>query len=368
MFNRFACMGRESDRSPADRAAGLFLAGRAHKKWSKRSLACDPGPTLADLSSQGATKKLAVPTGGPAHSSTPGFDQHLEFLESSQSANFPGFLGRYEILEFIGRGAMGIVLKAIDPVLQRMVAIKVLDSKLLANPACKGHFLREARAAAAIASEHVVAIHTAEEFKGRPYLVMQYVPGRNLEQRLEKGPLELGEIIRIARQTAAGLACAHAKGLIHRDIKPSNIMLEEDHDCVKIVDFGLVLNVNEARVEQHGALFGTPHYMSPEQFNGEAVDQRSDLYSLGVMMYRMVTGREPFQGETVKSLMAQHLFSLPPSFADVAAPLIVSNWLEQLVVRLLRKNPDARPQTAKEVIQCLGVSGLDDGRAADSWP
>src|SRR5262249_29409220 len=149
-------------------------------------------------------------------------------------------------------------------------------------------FTREAQAAAAVSHDHIVTIHAVEEASGLPYLVMQLVAGMSLQERLDReGPMELPEILRIGLQTASGLAAAHAQGLVHRDIKPANILLENGVERVKITDFGLARAAADASLTQEGVVAGTPHYMSPEQARGEAIDQRSDLFSLGSVLYAM---------------------------------------------------------------------------------
>src|SRR5437773_8653558 len=177
---------------------------------------------------------------------------------------------------------MGAVLRAFDEKLHRVVAIKVMAAQLATNATARRRFAREAQAQAAVSHDHIVTIHAVEEAGVLPYLVMQYVDGLSLQQRLDRGgPLELQEILRIGMQTAAGLAAAHAQGLIHRDIKPANILLENGVERVKITDFGLARAAADASLTQSGVVAGTPQYMSPEQARGEAVDQRTDLFSLG---------------------------------------------------------------------------------------
>src|SRR5947209_607125 len=193
----------------------------------------------------------------------------LDFLAPSDKPGALGRLGHYEILEVIGRGGMGIVLRAFDEKLHRMVAIKVMAAQLATNATARKRFTREAQAAAAVTHDHIVTIHAVEEGNGLPYLVMQYVSGMSLQKRLDRsGPLELREIVRIGMQTAAGLAAAHAHGLIHRDIKPANILLENGVERVKITDFGLARAVADASLTQSGVVAGTPQYMSPEQARG----------------------------------------------------------------------------------------------------
>ena len=213
----------------------------------------------------------------------------------------PGRLGRlgpYEVVEILGRGGMGVVYKAVDPALDRTVAIKVLACAPAFNADARARFRREGRAAAAVRSEHAVVIHAVEETAEPPYLVMEYVDGTSLQERLDRsGPLEIDEILRIGAQTARGLAAAHAQGLIHRDIKPANILLEAGTGKVKITDFGLAKAVDAPSLTGAGAVTGTPEYMAPEQTSDGPIDHRADLFSLGSVLYAMCTGQPPFRAE-----------------------------------------------------------------------
>ncbi len=223
-------------------------------------------------------------------------DLPLGFLSPSDKPGQLGRLERYEVLEEIGRGGMGVVLKAFDPTLHRVVAIKVLAPQLATSGVARKRFLREAKAAAAVTHDHIVTIHAVDEANGLPYLVMQYVAGLSLQQRIDKdGPLELADILRIGMQTASGLAAAHGHGIVHRDIKPANILLEEGVQRVKITDFGLARAMDDASLTQSGFVAGSPLYMAPEQAHGEAMDHRADLFSLGSVLYTMCTGRPPFR-------------------------------------------------------------------------
>ena len=242
--------------------------------------------------------------GGPALASSP--DEVpvpplaiAGYLDPTDDPRMLGRFGGYEIAGVIGYGGMGIVLKGFEPALDRYVAVKMLAPQLANSGAARQRFSREARAAAAVLHENVVAIHRVSESNGLPYLVMPYLPGSSLQRRLEKqGPLQLAEILRIAMQIAAGLAAAHAQGLVHRDIKPANILLDSGVDRVTITDFGLARAADDASVTRSGVISGTPQYMSPEQARGERVDHRSDLFSLGSVMYAMCTGRPPFRAHT----------------------------------------------------------------------
>jgi hypothetical protein len=267
-----------------------------------------------------------------------------------------GRLGAYEIVEVLGRGGMGIVLKARDPALDRMVAIKVLAAPLAYRATARRRFAREARAIAAVGHEHIVAVHAVDEFRGLPYIVMQYVPGRSLQDRLDaSGPLELKEILRIGIQAAHALAAAHAQGVVHRDIKPANILLENCVERVKLSDFGLARAVDDASLTQSGLIAGTPQYMAPEQASGGSVTARADLFSLGAVLYAMASGRPPFRAGSALAVLkrvceTQHrpIRELNPEVPD---------WLEALIDRLLAKDPANRFESATDVA-CLLERGL----------
>jgi serine/threonine protein kinase len=267
----------------------------------------------------------------------------------------PGTLGRfgpYDILEEIDRGAMGIVFKAHDPALDRVVAIKVLSPILAANPTARTRFLREARAAAAVSHEHVVDIHAVDEFNGLPYLVMQFIAGQSLRERIRTaGSLGLEEMLRIGIQVASGLAAAHAQGLIHRDIKPANILLEDGIERVRITDFGLARTVDAINPADSGWLAGTPEFMAPEQARGGPVDFRADLFSLGCVLYCMATGESPFAAATLLSVIRRlcEEEARPVCEANPALP----GWFGEIVGQLLAKDPAQRPQSAHEVARTL---------------
>ena len=263
-----------------------------------------------------------------------------------------GRLGRYEIERWLGSGGMGVVFKGFDTELNRPVAIKVLALHLAGNGAARQRFAREARAAAAVVHEHVVAIHDVESDIAAPYLVMQYVAGESLQARIDRqGPLALCEILRIAHQTASGLAAAHAQGLVHRDVKPSNILLEQGVDRALLTDFGLARASDDASLTHTGYLPGTPHYMSPEQARGEQVDARSDLFSLGSVIYAMCTGRPPFRADTGFGILRRITDTEPRAIREVN-PAIPA-WLGTLVNRLHAKRPADRFQSANDVAALL---------------
>lgn len=263
-----------------------------------------------------------------------------------------GRLGRYEVERLIGSGGMGIVFKAFDTELNRPVAIKVLAPYLAGNGAARKRFSREARAAAAVVHEHVVPIHNVESEGEAPFLVMHYVAGESLQQRLDReGPLELCEILRISLQTAAGLAAAHAQGLVHRDVKPSNILLEERVERALLTDFGLARAGDDASLTHTGYHPGTPPYMSPEQARGEAVDTRSDLFSLGSVMYVMCTGRLPFRAETTFGILRRITDTQPRPIREINP--VIPEWLANIVTRLHAKSPEQRFHSAGELHELL---------------
>ncbi len=276
----------------------------------------------------------------------------------------PGTLGRlgpYEILEEIGRGGMGVVFRAHDPKLQRIVAVKALAPELARLPSARQRFLREARAAAAISHPHVVTIFAVEgteeaslgtERTTLPFLVMECIVGQTLHDKIKRvGALRLEEIIRISRQMAEGLAAAHKRGLIHRDIKPANILLENGVERVKITDFGLARTTADGGITHTGEILGTPQCMSPEQARGEIVDQRSDLFSLGCVMYTMCTGVSPFRSDNILAVMKKVCEETPRPVAQLNPG--IPEWLGLLVHALLQKLPESRIQTADEVVQYL---------------
>ena len=255
-------------------------------------------------------------------------DEPLTFLSPPQRSDSLGRIGHYEVLEVLGRGGFGIVFRAFDEVLQRVVAVKVLAPTMAATSPARKRFLREARSSAQVRHENVVQVYAVEE-QPLPYLVMEFIPGETLQQRLDRtGPLDVPEVLRIGRQIAEGLAAAHAQGLIHRDIKPANILIEAGPaHRVKITDFGLARAADDASITQSGVVAGTPMYMAPEQAKGETLDHRADLFSLGSVLYVMCTGRPPFRASGTLAVLKRVCEDTPrpireviPGGAGVAVP------------------------------------------------
>jgi WD40 repeat protein/serine/threonine protein kinase len=276
----------------------------------------------------------------------------LTFLASSSREGSLGRLDQYEVVSVVGRGGMGIVLKAVDELLQRVVAVKVMNPAMAATPQSRKRFIREAQAAAAVVHDHVVTIHAVAD-GNTPYLVMQFIAGVSLEDLIQRsGPLELKEVLRIGMQTAAGLAAAHAQGLIHRDIKPGNILLENGIHRVKITDFGLARQTEAAGLTQSGTVAGTPAYMAPEQARGDPIDHRADLFSLGSVLYAMCTGKAPFQGRTALAGLRRVCDEEPPPIRSINPA--VPKELVDVISKLHSKQPETRYQSAREVAEVLG--------------
>jgi serine/threonine-protein kinase len=276
----------------------------------------------------------------------------LSFLAPTDDPRMIGRVGAYEISAVIGVGAMGIVLKGFDRPLNRNVAVKVLHPVLAHHGAARRRFALEARAMAAVSHEQVVAIYAVDEHATLPYFVMEYAPGGTLEKRLAtEGSLGVVEILRVGMQVARGLAAAHRQGLVHRDIKPSNILLDRGIERVRVADFGLARVQNEAGHTRTGLVVGTPQYMSPEQIRGEPCDARSDLFSLGCVLYALCTGHPPFRAESIYAVMHRIAHDDPRSIREQNPA--VPRWLEALVGRLLEKESRFRFQTADELAEAL---------------
>lgn len=281
-------------------------------------------------------------------------DASLSFLEPASDSAYLGRMAHFDVMRILGRGGMGLVLEAFDSRLQRNVALKVLDPELAGDDVARQRFCREARAAASITHENVVAVHQVEKSGGDalPYLVMQLITGESLEQRLAREKqLPIREIVRIGMQAAQGLAAAHALGMIHRDVKPGNILLESSSDRVKLTDFGLAHVAEDVKLTRTGFVSGTPLYMAPEQALGETSDHRSDLFSLGAVMYEMCAGKPPFSGNSALAILKQiadgkhrPLRELNPAIPD---------WLAGTIDQLLAKKPADRIQTATQLAELL---------------
>ncbi len=211
-------------------------------------------------------------------------------------------ISHYEITEKLGEGGMGVVYKALDTKLKRPVALKFLRADVVEDAEAKERFLREAQAAAALDHPNICTVYEIDEAEGQTFLAMAFVAGRTIKDKISDRPLKLDEVIDIATQTAEGLKAAHSRGVVHRDIKPANLMLNEEGQ-VKIMDFGLAQLAEQSRLTKTATILGTPAYMSPEQTRRKPTDRRTDVWSLGVVIYEMVTGRLPFAGERQEAVL-----------------------------------------------------------------
>jgi TolB-like protein/Tfp pilus assembly protein PilF/predicted Ser/Thr protein kinase len=260
------------------------------------------------------------------------------------------FAGRYQIIDELGRGGMGVVYKAEDTKLKRTVALKFLPPELTHIPDVKDRFMREAQAAAALDHPNICTVYEFDEAEEKTFISMAYVEGRSLRKKIEAGPLDLDDALRIALQAAQGLQIAHKKGIVHRDIKSANIMVTEDNQA-KIMDFGLARMTGGTLITQEGMTMGTVAYMSPEQARGEEVDHRTDIWSFGVVLYEMFGGQLPFMGEHDQAVVYSILNKKPKPLAELRSEIPVS--IGQVVDKALEKNPDKRYQQIDELLDDL---------------
>ncbi|MEW8330178.1 MAG: protein kinase [Candidatus Thiodiazotropha sp.] len=262
----------------------------------------------------------------------------------------PDTIGRFNLIEEIGEGAMSIVYKAFDPEINRTLAIKLLRGEVATDPEYRYRFLQEAKAAGKLTHPNIVTIFDVGEVEQGPYIAMEFLEGRTLEEMMEsKAPISIREAVVYGIQLAEALDYSHNRGIVHRDVKPGNIISPDDGHTIRITDFGIahVDSPNKEHRTRMGAVLGTPQYMSPEQVEGFPVDGRSDLFSLGVILYQLITGEKPFVSETLTSLLMKIVQEDPAPIKDKKGE--IPHSLIKIVEKLLNKKPEQRFQTGKEV-------------------
>jgi len=283
-----------------------------------------------------------------------GYTSRVSHLQAGQK------LAHYRVVERLGAGGMGEVYKALDAKLGRAVAIKVLPASAVANPTARRRLLDEARSAAALTHPHIVTIYSVDQADGNDFIVMEFVAGKSLKERLEEGPLDLPDLLRFGIEVSEALAAAHAIDLVHRDIKPANILLTPS-GAAKVLDFGIARRIERDNPDTAGhttvhhtaagQIVGTVAYMAPEQARGERLDGRADIFSLGAVLYEAATGRQAFEGGTSLEVMVAVATKTPPQ-ASVLRPELPSD-LDDILARMLAKNRDERPESPRHVADAL---------------
>ena len=284
----------------------------------------------------------------------PDIESIRSFLGPSDDPTKMGRIAGFEICGIIGFGSSAVVFKAFDPRLNRYVAIKTLLPQFCHHGSARSRFEREGKAIASVKDENVIPVYAVDEYRGQPYLVMQYMPDGSLREYLRKnGPLDSESVICIGQQIARGLAAAHRSGVIHRDVKPANVLLDGGVSKAKVTDFGLARVQDDAGMTHSGAISGTPAFMSPEQTRGEQLDHRSDLFSLGSLLYSACTASAPFRSETVSGVI-RRVCDTEPNSVLASAP-DTPPWVAQLIENLMQKSPGKRFRDADEVADILAA-------------
>jgi hypothetical protein len=342
-----SCSGCVAVLDRLDVSDELIEAAHAHARRTDRPLSTARVEGLIER-----LKALNAPTQPAAP-----VESYTRLLAPAQAADEIGRLGVYRVQRVLGSGGMGVVYLAEDSRLRRPVALKALRPDLAEDVRARQRFLQEARATAAVESDHIVPIYEVDEDRDLPFFAMPVLRGETLAARMvREGRLPAEEICRIGSEAARGLAAAHRQGLVHRDVKPANIWLEAeekgDAGRVKLLDFGLVQVAGERQgLTDYGAIVGTPEYMAPEQAGGEPVDARADLFSLGSVLYALAAGRPPFHGNNSLAALRSVREDTPPSLRELAPDL--PEYLVTLIEKLHAKDRNQRCQSAQEVIEWL---------------
>lgn len=346
---------------PASQQARYFAAAAAATKAAEPAATkpASSSPTEPPTGTHGSTLPGTLPPG-----SLPGTTQHQGDLVTRQ-------VGRYEVRDCLGRGGMATVYRAHDPGIGRDVALKFLHASLCADTDCRERFLREARAAGGLSHPNIVIVHDVGEIEDRPYMAMELLDGASLADILSEGKaLPIRDTVVMGIQLARALDYAHKHGIVHRDIKPGNIVRLKDGHTIKVTDFGIA-HVETTQGEQRtrsGEVLGTPQYMSPEQTVGGKIDGRSDLFSAGVVLYQMLTGQRPFQGDSIVSI-ALKIAKEQPAPLDKLRP-DVPTALRRIVDRCMAKPPEQRFQSGKELADALVkvLAEIDEAALARNRP
>lgn len=293
----------------------------------------------------------------PKESSSPQTDEHILASTSGYMGNIIGkTIDKYLVQSMLGEGGMAVVYKAHHTIMERTVVMKVMQGWLLSNKKSVERFMRECKVTAKLNHPNIVTVFDVGAINGKaPYLVMEYIKGEALADRIQRqGALSFSTVANIIIQICRGLQEAHNHGIIHRDLKPDNILLQDKSDrpdWVKIVDFGIshFAKGDGQRLTKTGRMVGTPEYIAPEQLKDKPMDNRTDLYAMGIIMYEMLTGKVPFEGESAESILMKHLMEEPPPPSEVKPELKDGTPFDAIIYRLLKKEPDERFQTATEL-------------------
>jgi len=315
----------------------------------------DPGAAVPGVTPVPDGTRLRIVTVAPGTQSFP----DIEAPSRDKRDPYVGSVidGRYKVETVLGEGGMGVVYRCVHTIIGKKLALKVLRSDLARDTEVTERFLNEAKSASAIGNPHIIDISDFGQFAdGAAYFVMEFLTGRALSGTDEDGSrMSMERVLKIGRQLGEGLAAAHAAGIVHRDLKPDNIFLIErgaEKDFVKILDFGIAkVSTSEGKLTRAGAVFGTPHYMSPEQAAGTSVDHRGDIYSVGVILYELVSGKVPFDADNFMGVLTQHLYKAPPVLREATPhPELLPEGLEAIVMKCLAKRPEQRYQSMQEFV------------------